>query len=73
MIDGPRIAGTRDVMHAPKFLEETLEAASMECDPPSLITILNILNLGKIISWNILRACLTSTALHGMASIHLET
>ena len=68
-----RIVGTRDVMHGPKFLEETWEAASMECDSPSLITILDVPNFGKIISWNILQVCLTSTVLHGMISIYLKT
>ena len=37
----------------------------MKCDPPSLITIRGVPNLGKIISWNILQACFASAALHG--------
>ena len=56
----------------PSFLRKFQKAELMKCDPLSLITIRGVPNLGKIISWNILRACFASTALHGMASTHLE-
>ena len=41
----------------PSSLRKFRKAESIKCDPPSLITIRGVPNLGKIISWNILRAC----------------
>ena len=37
----------------PSSLRKFRKAESMKCDPPSLITIRGVPNLGKIISWNI--------------------
>ena len=42
----------------PSSLRKFRKAESMKCDPPSLITIRGVPNLGKIISWNILRYAL---------------
>ena len=49
----------------PSSLRKFWKAVSMKCDPPSLITIRGVPNLGKIISWNILRACICGSTWHG--------